>query len=76
MIFKSFTIIGMLAIWNVAAHAGPAPKELYGKAIAVQWSESQTSKRESDQLVRYTGSAAQMNIYISSVRRPFVRLIS
>jgi hypothetical protein len=58
------------------AYAGSAPKELYGKSITVSWSESRTSKSESDQQVRNIGTAAQMSIYISGAGRPFVRLIS
>jgi hypothetical protein len=40
MIYKSVTIVGVLAILTAATYAGSAPKELYGKSIAVQWSES------------------------------------
>jgi hypothetical protein len=65
-----------LTLLSAVAYAGSAPKELYGKSITVAWSEARTMKFESEQLVRNTGTAVQMNIYISTSGRPFVRVIS
>ena len=76
MIYKSFTVIAALTLLSAVAHAGSAPKELYGKSITVGWSESETAKFEAEQQERNVGMAAQMNIYISTAGRPFVRLMT
>jgi hypothetical protein len=73
MIFKSVTIVGVVAISTVAAHAGSAPKELYGKSITVQWSESVTGRTAADQITQNWLTSGLMSIYISSAGRPFVR---
>jgi hypothetical protein len=65
-----------LTLLSAVAYAGSAPKELYGKSITVAWSEARTMKFESEQLVRNTGTAVQMNIYISTSGRPFVRSLA
>jgi hypothetical protein len=59
---------------STVAYAGSSPKELYGKSITVAWSESITGKFTNDQAVRNIGRAEQMNIYVSTAGRPFVRL--
>jgi hypothetical protein len=74
MISKSFTIVGVLTLLSAVAHAGSAPKELYGKSIAVQWSESISGRMGGDQTMRYWLRAYLMNIYISSAGRPFVQV--
>jgi hypothetical protein len=76
MIFRSFAVMGALMVLSATAHAGSPPKELYGKSVAVAWTETRSLRFESDQQVRYVTRSHQMNIYISSVGRPFVRLIS
>jgi hypothetical protein len=75
MIYKCFAVIGVLMLLSVTAHAGPAPRDLYGKSITVQWSESSTGKWHYEQVATNTGSAHQMNIYVSTAGRPFVRMI-
>jgi hypothetical protein len=52
------------------------PKELYGKSVTVSWTETRTQRAESEQLVRNAAFAVQMNFYISTSGRPFVRVIS
>jgi hypothetical protein len=37
------------------AYAGSAPKDLYGKSITVQWSESFNGKMETEQVARNFG---------------------
>jgi hypothetical protein len=76
MIYKTFTVMCVLILLSASAHGGSAPKELYGKSITVAWSEARSQRFESEQLVRNTGAAVQMNIYISTAGRPFVRVIS
>lgn len=59
------------------AHAGSAPKELYGKSITVVWSETVTQRwLDSDRQEHNTGASRTMNIYISTTGRPFVRLMN
>jgi hypothetical protein len=74
MIHKSFASIAALTLLSTVAHAGSAPKELYGKSISVAWTETRTQKDKSDQSVRNSASSVQMNIYISTAGRPFVRV--
>jgi hypothetical protein len=69
-------IFAALVVFSPVAHAGSAPRELYGKSFTVSWSETLTQRFESDQRVRPTGRSVQMNIYVSSGGRPFVRVIS
>lgn len=64
-----------LALVSGVAYAGSAPKELYGKSIAVTWTESITGKFGPDPVTRNVGRPYQMSIYISSAGRPFVRVI-
>jgi hypothetical protein len=76
MISKSFAVMGVLTLLSGAAYAGSAPKELYGKSISVQWSESLTGTWQYEKrVVRNIGANCHMNIYISAAGRPFVRLI-
>jgi hypothetical protein len=74
MISRSLASIAVLTLLSTVAHAGSAPKELYGKSISVAWSESITGRPGGDQTTRNWLSVYLMNIYISSVGRPFVRL--
>jgi hypothetical protein len=73
MIYKSFTIIGAMTLLSAVAQAGSAPKELYGKSITVQWSESVTGRKGGDQVTRNWFQGHLINIYISSAGRLFVR---
>jgi hypothetical protein len=75
MISKSFASIAALILLSTVAHAGSAPKELYGKSISVAWSESGTGKLRGEQIERNFGHAEQMSIYISTAGRPFIRAI-
>ena len=69
---KCIGVFAALVVLSPIAHAGPAPKELYGKSITVRWSES-SSARNSDKLVRNAGYVTQVDIYVSTAGRPFVR---
>jgi hypothetical protein len=75
MISKSFAVMGVLTLLSAVAHAGSAPKELYGKSITVAWTETRAQKFDSDQQEHNIGVYVQMHIYISTVGRPFVRVI-
>jgi hypothetical protein len=74
MISKSFVVMGVVTLLSVVAYAGSAPKELYGKSITVQWSESITGRKGGGQTTQNWLRAYLMNIYVSSAGRPFVRL--
>jgi hypothetical protein len=65
---------GALTLLSAVAHAGSAPKELYGKSISVAWSEARTQRFQSDQVAINTGAANEMSVYISAAGRPFVRV--
>jgi hypothetical protein len=75
MIYKSFASIAALILLSGVAHAGSAPKELYGKSITVAWTETRIQRAETDQGVHNFGWAGQMNIYISTAGRSFVRTV-
>jgi hypothetical protein len=73
MISKSFAVMGALTLLSATAHAGSAPKELYGKSITVQWSESIVGSVGGEQSTRNWLIPRLMNIYVSTAGRPFVR---
>jgi hypothetical protein len=73
MIYKSFASIAALILLSGVAHAGSAPKELYGKSITVTWSQTQILKFEADQQTRSSGQSYRVQIYISTAGRPFAR---
>jgi hypothetical protein len=74
MISKSFAVIGALTLLSAAAYAESVPpKELYGKSITLQWSQSHTGKTLDDPIPRQWGRAISVNIYISTTGRPFMR---
>jgi hypothetical protein len=75
MISKTLAAIGVLILSSAAAHAGSAPKELYGKSIVVAWTESVTGKVGGDEVTRSFVRAYQMSMYLSTAGRPFMRLI-
>ena len=68
-----FTTLTLLTA-SAAAHAGSAPKELYGKSIIVTWTESRSGKSASEQIMRNLGMSGRLSIYISTAGRPFVRV--
>jgi hypothetical protein len=44
MISKSIVVMGALTLLSAAAHAGSAPKELYGKSIIISWTEHRNQR--------------------------------
>jgi hypothetical protein len=76
MISKSLAVMGVLMLLSATSNAGSAPKEFYGKSITLQWSESWTAKFGSEQRARNGGTATQMNVYVSTAGRPFLRVMS
>jgi hypothetical protein len=68
-------VLLVLTLLSGVAHAGSAPKELYGKSIIVRWSESLTGVTRSEQVPRNVGRADQMDVYVSVTGRPFVRMM-
>ena len=75
MICRFLGAVAALSLLSVVAWAAPAPKEVNGKSIAVTWTESVTGRFGNEQLVRNVGRSYQMNIYVSSAGRPFVRVV-
>jgi hypothetical protein len=75
MIQKGIGVFTVLTLLSTVASAGSTPKDLYGKSITVQWNESLTGRFETEQFTRILGHAYEMNIYISTAGRSFVRLI-
>jgi hypothetical protein len=71
---KGIAVIAALTLPTTVATAASAPKEVYGKSISLSWSESRQQKTESDQQMRNIGVSVQMNIYVSTAGRPFVRV--
>jgi hypothetical protein len=49
MNYKSVAVIGTPSLFSALVHAGSAPKELFGKSIAVQWSEPLTGRYGGEQ---------------------------
>jgi hypothetical protein len=62
-----------LILLSPDAHAGSPPKELYGKSITLQWTESRTGKVADQPTTRTWGKAITLTIYISTAGRPFHR---
>jgi hypothetical protein len=76
MIYKSITIIGVLAIWTTVAQAASAPKELYGKSVVVSWSENVESKSTGETVMQSYVQARTLSIYVSTGGRAFTRLLT
>jgi hypothetical protein len=73
MISKSFAVMGAVTLLSAVAHAASAPKELYGKSIAIAWNERITGRFGHEQ-VQNGSQSYQVSIYISTAGRPFVRI--
>jgi hypothetical protein len=76
MISKSIPAVGALMLLSATAQAGSAPKELYGKSITVQWSESVAGRRPGEHATENWLNVYLLKMYVSSVGRPFVRRTS
>jgi hypothetical protein len=74
MICKSFAVVGALTLLSAVADAASAPKEVYGKSISVGWSQTLSERFATEGVTRNSGQVVQMNIYISTAGRPFVRV--
>jgi hypothetical protein len=72
MISKSFAVIGALVVLSAAAHAGPAPKELYGKSITLAWGETRdvVSHNETP-----AGIYVVLSTYVSTAGRLFTKTL-
>jgi hypothetical protein len=76
MIHKCFGIVAALTLLSTIAHAGSAPRELYGKSIIVAWSESREQRTETEKETRNYGAAIRVDLYVSTAGRPFLRTTS
>jgi hypothetical protein len=73
MISKSFAVMGALLLLSATAHAGSAPKELYGKSITVSWTEEREQKEPWDRHHKFVMRAGKFIIYVSGAGRAFTR---
>jgi hypothetical protein len=73
---SSFTIIGVLATWTAAAHAGSAPKELYGKSIVFTWAENRSQRLLGQTNFRDVLVPLSHSVYISTTGRLFDRFVA
>lgn len=75
VMFYAFTSLATLP-FSVPAVANSAPKQLYNKSIFLFWSESNSSKRLSDDSAASGTIQHTRVIYVSEVGRAFVRATS
>jgi hypothetical protein len=73
MISKTFAVMGALTLLSATAHAGSAPKELYGKSIILTWTEYQNVRCCGRPNFRDVVIQFSRKIYISTAGRPFSR---
>jgi hypothetical protein len=73
MISKSFAVMGVLTLLSAAAHAGSAPKELYGKSIILTWGEHRNQRMFGEASFRDVNVALSRTIYISTKGQWFGR---
>jgi hypothetical protein len=73
MISKSFAVIGVLMLLSLAAYAGSAPKELYGKSIIVTWGEHRSQREFGAANFREVNFGLSRTIYVSTKGQWFSR---
>ena len=76
MISKSFAVMGVLSLLSATAHAGPAPKELYGKSIILTWAELRDQRNFPEINFRRITDLLSRKIYISTKGQWFDRFAS
>jgi len=54
--------------------ADAAPQSLYGKTVVVTWQEERQQKLPGEENMRFVGTAAEFDVYVSEAGRPFSRL--
>jgi len=55
-------------------YASAAPQALYGKSVVVTWQEERQQKFPGEEQMRFVAAAAEFDVYVSDVGRPFSRL--
>lgn len=73
MIFKSFTVMGVLAMLSATAQAGSPPKGLYGKSIIVTWGEQRSQRMFHETNFRDVNVGFYRAIYVSTKGQSFNR---
>jgi hypothetical protein len=76
IIFRSFVAMGALTLLSVAAYAGSAPKELWGKSIILTWGELRFQRNLPELNFRNITDALSRKIYISTKGQWFDRFAS
>jgi len=76
MTHKWFGILAALTLSSTIAHAGSAPKELYGKSITVAWSENIESNNTGQRVIQNHMEAHTLSVYVSNAGRTFARLLT
>jgi hypothetical protein len=73
LISKSFAVMGALTLVSATAHAGSAPKELYGKSIIITWGEQHSQRMFGEANFRDENVRLSRTIYISTKGQLFDR---
>jgi len=76
MISKSFASIAALTLLTGVAHAGSAPRELYGKSIIITWTEHRSQRQLGEADFRDVDRSLSRKIYISTKDQWFDRFAS
>jgi hypothetical protein len=76
MTYKCLGILSALALLSDIAHAGSAPKELYGKSIIITWTEQRSQRQLGQVNFRDILDPLSNRIYISTAGRWFGRFAS
>jgi hypothetical protein len=76
MIHKSFTVIAVPIPLSAVAHAGSAPKELYGKSIIIAWTEQRSQRQLGQANFRDVLVPLSHSVYISTAGRIFDRFVA
>jgi hypothetical protein len=73
MISKSFAVMGVLTLLLAAAHAGSAPKELYGKSMIITWTEQRSQRMFGQADFRNVNVQLSHKVYVSTKGQWFSR---
>jgi hypothetical protein len=71
---KILGILCLAAVLPQAAHAAGAPQALLGKSVTLGWSEDRVQRAEGTAETQNVSVSSEMNIYISTAGRPFIRV--
>ncbi len=72
IVARSTLVIMFVILTSPSASA--APQALYGKSVVVTWQEERQQKFPGEEQMRLVAAAAEFDVYVSEVGRPFSRL--